>query len=199
MNNRRDVRPDTDGREETGCTGQYGFGIRRHGESFWHSTHRYGDGDATMDGSTRSGIEDGWGHVREDNSKSGGGGRRSFGVIWGQYGTEAGQRTEPAALHSSTGTHQQEDTVVVKDVMKKFLYADDLALMANGKQELQETLEEWNGLFTRHGQSGRVASSYRARNGAHPSHSSTLHFCVRELREQVRWKRGRPRQMGGLC
>ena len=28
------------------------------------------------------------------------------------------------------------------------LYADDLALVANGKQE---TLEEWNGLFTRHG------------------------------------------------
>ncbi len=23
--------------------------------------------------------------------------------------------------------------------------------MANGKQELQQTLEEWNGLFTRHG------------------------------------------------
>ena len=35
--------------------------------------------------------------------------------------------------------------------MKKLLYADDLALVANGKQELQETLEEWNGLFTRHG------------------------------------------------
>ena len=38
----------------------------------------------------------------------------------------------------------------VKDAMKKLLYADDLALVANGKQELQETLEEWNGLFTRH-------------------------------------------------
>ena len=37
---------------------------------------------------------------------------------------------------------------VVKDAMKKLLYADDLALVANGKQE---TLEEWNGLFTRHG------------------------------------------------
>ena len=36
---------------------------------------------------------------------------------------------------------------VVKDAMKKLLYADDLALVANGKQELQETLEEWNGLF----------------------------------------------------
>ena len=36
----------------------------------------------------------------------------------------------------------------VKDAMKKLLYADDLALVANGKQE---TLEEWNGLFTRHG------------------------------------------------
>ncbi len=31
---------------------------------------------------------------------------------------------------------------VMKDAMKKLLYADDLALMANGKQELQETLEE---------------------------------------------------------
>ena len=40
---------------------------------------------------------------------------------------------------------------VVKDAMKKLLYADDLALVANGKQELHETLEEWNGLFTRHG------------------------------------------------
>ena len=30
----------------------------------------------------------------------------------------------------------------VKDAMKKLLYADDLALVANGKQELQETMEE---------------------------------------------------------
>ena len=40
---------------------------------------------------------------------------------------------------------------VVKDAMKKLLYADDLALVANGKQQLQDILEEWNGLFTRHG------------------------------------------------
>ena len=43
---------------------------------------------------------------------------------------------------------------VMKDAMKKLLYAEDLALVANGKQELQElheTPEEWNGLFTRHG------------------------------------------------
>ncbi len=39
---------------------------------------------------------------------------------------------------------------VMKDVMKKLLYADDLALVANSKQELHETLGEWNGLFTRH-------------------------------------------------
>ena len=31
---------------------------------------------------------------------------------------------------------------VMKDAMKKLLYADDLALVANGKQQLQETLEE---------------------------------------------------------
>ena len=35
---------------------------------------------------------------------------------------------------------------VVKDAMKKLLYADDLALVVNGKQELQETLAGWNGL-----------------------------------------------------
>ena len=40
---------------------------------------------------------------------------------------------------------------VMKDGLKKLLCADDLALAANGKHELQETLEEWNGLFTRHG------------------------------------------------
>ena len=39
---------------------------------------------------------------------------------------------------------------VMKDALKKLLYADDLTLVANGKQELQETLEAWNGLFTRH-------------------------------------------------
>ena len=40
---------------------------------------------------------------------------------------------------------------VMNDAMKKLLYADDLTLVANGRQELRETLEEWNGLFTRHG------------------------------------------------
>ena len=40
---------------------------------------------------------------------------------------------------------------VMKDAMKKLLYADDLALVAYGTHELHYTLEEWNGLFTRHG------------------------------------------------
>ena len=38
-----------------------------------------------------------------------------------------------------------------KAVMRKLRYADDLTLVANGKQELHESSEEWNGLFTRHG------------------------------------------------
>ena len=40
---------------------------------------------------------------------------------------------------------------MMKDAMKELRHADDLALMTNGKHELQETVEEWNGLFTRHG------------------------------------------------
>ena len=55
----RDVRPETDGREKTEGTGQYGCGVRRPGESFGHSTHIDGDGDATVDVSTISRSEDG--------------------------------------------------------------------------------------------------------------------------------------------
>ena len=40
---------------------------------------------------------------------------------------------------------------VMKDSMKKLLYAEYMALAANGKQQLQETLEEWIALFTRYG------------------------------------------------
>ena len=39
----------------------------------------------------------------------------------------------------------------MKDAIRKLLHADILALVANDKIELQETLAEWNGLFTRHG------------------------------------------------
>ena len=35
--------------------------------------------------------------------------------------------------------------------MKKLLYADELALVANGKQELPKIPEEWKGLFTKDG------------------------------------------------
>ena len=41
--------------------------------------------------------------------------------------------------------------MVMKDATKKLLHADDLSMVGNGKQELQETQDEWNGLFTRHG------------------------------------------------
>ena len=34
----------------------------------------------------------------------------------------------------------------MKDVMRKLLFVDDLALVANDNQVLQETLDEWNGL-----------------------------------------------------
>ena len=40
---------------------------------------------------------------------------------------------------------------VMKDAMRKLLYADNLALVANDNQVLQETLDEWNWLFTRNG------------------------------------------------
>ena len=40
---------------------------------------------------------------------------------------------------------------LMKDAMKKLLYADDMTLATNYKHELQETMEEWNCLFIKHG------------------------------------------------
>ena len=38
----------------------------------------------------------------------------------------------------------------MKDVHSKIMYADDLALVAENKQELQEAQEEWNDVFNSH-------------------------------------------------
>ena len=41
--------------------------------------------------------------------------------------------------------------ISTKDVLRKMMYADDLAIIAESKQELQEVLEEWKGVFEKHG------------------------------------------------
>ena len=38
-----------------------------------------------------------------------------------------------------------------KDILGKKMYADDLAIIAESKQDLQEVLEEWKGVFEKHG------------------------------------------------
>ena len=39
----------------------------------------------------------------------------------------------------------------MKDVLRKVLDANDLAMIADSKQVLQEVLEEWKGVFKKHG------------------------------------------------
>lgn len=34
--------------------------------------------------------------------------------------------------------------------LKKILYADDLAVVADGKDELQKTVQEWSNIFSKH-------------------------------------------------
>ena len=86
-----------------------------------------------MDGSTRSGSEDGREDVRDDNSKSGDG-RRSF----DEFAVNIGQR--PLLFIAVLNLISRN--TVVKDAMSKLLYVDDLALVTNDKQVLQEILEE---------------------------------------------------------
>ena len=42
--------------------------------------------------------------------------------------------------------------ISIKDVLRKGIYANDLPMIADKKQELQEVLEEWKGVFKKHGQ-----------------------------------------------
>ena len=39
----------------------------------------------------------------------------------------------------------------MKDVLRKVMYANDLTVIADNKQELQEVLEEWKGVFKKPG------------------------------------------------
>ena len=39
----------------------------------------------------------------------------------------------------------------MKDVLRKGMYANDLAMIADKKQELQEVLEQWKRMFNKHG------------------------------------------------
>ena len=77
MNNRRDVRPETYGIEETGSTGQWFVNMAKAFDTVPREIVmatlrwiRVPEAEVGMVG----------GHVREDNSKSGGG-RRSFGGV----------------------------------------------------------------------------------------------------------------------
>ena len=41
--------------------------------------------------------------------------------------------------------------ISTKDILRKMMYADDLAIIAESKQDLQEVLVEWKGVFEKHG------------------------------------------------
>ena len=86
-----------------------------------------------MDGSTRSGSEDGREDVRDDNSKNGDG-RRSF----DEFAVNIGL----CPLLFIAVLNLISRNTVVKDAMSKLLYVGDLALVTNDKQVLQEILEE---------------------------------------------------------
>ena len=137
-NSRRDVRPATDGKEDTGGTGHMALGFVDLDKKAFDTVPRemvmvtlrwMGVPEAevrTVEGVTKRQQQEWWWEKEH---------RRSLRSRW----TQPGQRAEPAAVHI---LYLISRNTVMKDAMKKLLYADDLVLVANGKQELQETLEE---------------------------------------------------------
>ena len=107
-NSRRDVRPETDGREQTGGTGQYGSGFVDLEKAFDTVP-----GEMVMAALRWMGVPEAEVRMAEGTYEKttarvvvGEGASGEFEV---NIGLEAGQRAEPPAVHSSTEPHQQED------------------------------------------------------------------------------------------
>ena len=41
--------------------------------------------------------------------------------------------------------------ISTKEILRKMMYADDLAILSESKQDLQEVLEKWKRVFEKHG------------------------------------------------
>ena len=59
------------------------------------------------------------------------------------------QGNDPFTLYHGGGTNQQE--VQQEGCSQEGMYANDLAMIADKKQELQEVLQEWKGVFKKEG------------------------------------------------
>ena len=55
----------------------------------------------------------------------------------------------------------------IKDTSPKLLYADDLAIVAEDKEELNESLEEWKEAFKQHGLRVNLEKTKVLSKGAH--------------------------------
>ena len=148
-NSRRDVRPETAGREDTGGTGQYGSIVRRPGKKAFDTTPR------EMVVATQR-----WMGVPEAEVRMVAGlyEKTTARVVVGEGAsdefevkTELRQGSVLSPLLFIAILVLISRNTVMKDAITKLIHADDLVLMANCKQELLETLDEWNGLFARHG------------------------------------------------
>ena len=138
-NSRRDVRPETDGREATGGAWQYGSGVCRLGETFDTVPREIVMATLRWMGVPEAEVRmvEGMYEKTTEIVVVGEGASEEFEV---KIGLRQGSVLSPLLFISVLDLVSRK--TVMKDAMKKLLYADDLALVANGKQQLQETLEE---------------------------------------------------------
>ena len=139
MNSRRDVRPATDGREDTGGTGHMALGFVGL-EKIFDTVPR----DMVMAMLRWMGVPEGEGRTVEGMYE------KTTAIVVVREGASDEFEVKIGLRHGSVLSPLLFISVldlisrktVMKGAMKKPLYADDLTLVANGKQELHETLEE---------------------------------------------------------
>ena len=97
-----------------------------------------------MDGSAINRSQDGGSNVRENRVVVGSGLSKDFPINIGLR-----QGSALSLLLFIMVMELISRKISTKDVLRKMMYADDL--IAESKQELQEVLEEWKGVFEKHG------------------------------------------------
>ena len=147
-NSRGDVRPETDGEEEAGGTGSMVLGFVDLEKAFDTVPREMVMATLRWTGAPEAEVRMVEGMHEKTTARVvvGEGAPEEFEV---KIGLRQGSVLSPLLFIAVLDLISRK--TVVNDAINKLLCADDLALVANDKQELQQTLEEWNWLFIRHG------------------------------------------------
>ena len=152
------------------------YWICRPGEGIRHSVKRNCDGNVALAGSARSRCQDSGGNIGADEWESHhrcgpAGMSEQFSV---NIGLRQGSVLSPLLFIVVMELISRK--VSMTDTSRKLLYADDLAIVAEDKEELNESLAEWKDAFKQHGLRVNLEKTEVLSIGAHRYMACRFHI-----------------------